>query len=204
MELKEYTPETAMKYAFQIAQNSTCARRRVGALITTPDFKPIACGWNHSTNGISCEAKFFSEYVKDVLPETEELIAFLQALQNDPLKAHLQETHLSKEIFSVWESFKCFTKTPEFKKLHWDFMGQEMHSEVHAVLNALRSHLSVENCILFSSRSPCEDCAKVILEVGIKKVYYTETSEKGLSGGLALLDSMIELEHLPIEVECYT
>lgn len=195
-----------MESAFQAAQNSTCARRRVGAVIATPGGEEIvSVGWNHSTNGISCEAKFFGEYIKDVFPETAELQMFLKALQEDPAAAHKYEKFLSADLSAVWESFKVYTKTPEFKERHMKFMDQEIHSEIHAILNAVKfGRRSVENCILFSSRSPCIDCAKAMIEAGIKKCYYTETSEKGLSGGLALLDEVIEVVHLPIETQYYT
>lgn len=197
--------EDIMLKTFEVAQNSTCARRRVGAIITTPDGQLISTGWNHSTNGISCEAKFFEAYVRLLgLSDLPEYKDFLYLLQNSPRIAHEQEDFLPSDLLTLWNNFREYTKTDEFKKEHWNFMGQEIHSEVHAVLNALKNHQVIENCILFSSRSPCEDCAKVILEVGIKKVYYTETSEKGLSGGLSLLDSRIELEHLPVETKLYT
>ena len=203
--MDENIEKELMLATFEVAQNSTCARRRVGAIIANPTGSMISTGWNHSTNGISCEAKFFSNYVQSNFdPKHPEVQEFLQMLQKDPLSAHEHEKYLSPEVSSVWESFKVYTKTPEFKKVHWDFMGQEIHSEVHAILNALRNNQVVENCVLFSSRSPCEDCAKAILEVGIKKVYYTEVSEKGLSGGLRLLDSMIEIVHLPVETTLYT
>lgn len=193
-----------MELAFQAAQYSTCARRRVGAVIINGSGQVISTGWNHSTNGISCEAKFFGEYARDVYPDTAEFKMFLKALQEVPFTAHSYEKYLSPELSSVWESFKIYTKTPEFKERHMKFMDQEIHSEVSAILNAYKMGKSVQNCILFSSRSPCIDCAKAMIEAGITKCYYTETSEKGLSGGLALLDEVIGVEHLPIETEYYT
>ena len=43
---------------------------RVGAVIANRQGEIISGGFNHFSNGISCEAKFFSEYSRDVYPET--------------------------------------------------------------------------------------------------------------------------------------
>lgn len=193
------SPKDIMRYAFEVAQNSTCARRRVGAVIVDQNGAVISTGWNHSANGKSCEAKFFQEWLERNGHEiTPEIQLHIGLLMKDAALAHECEKHLNKELSLLWRDFKSYTQTPEFKKEHWDFMQQEVHSEVHAVLNALKEGKSVANCILYSSRSPCIDCAKAMIEAGIVKCYYTEVSEKGLSGGLALLDEVIEVEHLDI------
>lgn len=196
--------ETFMEQAFMAAQYSTCARRRVGAVIIDTNAHIISSGWNHSSNGISCEAKFFSEYVRDVYPDTDELKTYLKALQEDPFLAHQWEKYLSPELSSVWESFKIYTKTDDFKAHHKQWQNTEIHSELSAIFNAYKLGKSVKNCILFSSRSPCIPCAHAIIESGIKKVYYTELSIAG-EGGIPIIEQAgIEVEHLPIETELYT
>lgn len=203
--MSEFNREYMMA-AFGAAQSSTCARRRVGAVIVNPelDFPKsfVSSGWNHAGTGISCEAKFFSAYVKDVYPDTAELRMFLDLLQTDPLKAHEYEKLLSPELSSVWESFKINTKTPEFKKLHREWQDTEIHSELTAIMNAYKAGKSVANCILYSSRSPCVACAHAIIESGIKKVYYTQLSEAG-EGGIPVLEKAgVEVEYMdPTEFE---
>ena len=197
-----------MEMAFKAAQNSTCARRRVGAVIIDPNSKEIvSMGWNHSSNGISCEAKFFKEYIQDKYPETLEVQQFLRALQEAPSIAHGYEKYLSTELSLVWESFKIFTKTDDFKKLHREWQDTEVHSELTAILNAYKLGRSVENCILFSSRSPCIACAHAIIESSIHKVYYTQLSEAG-KGGIPILEQAnIEIEYIdpaPFEEKWYT
>ena len=196
--------EYFMTEAFKAAQNSTCARRRVGAVIVDRNNYIISQGWNHSTNGISCESKFFSDYIKRLGSTNEDLEHWIQLLQEDPVAAHAQEKSLPLSIGSVWNEFLRYTKTDEFKKEHWNFMDQEMHSEIHAIINGYKHGWDLNNAILFSSRSPCVDCAKAIIEAGITKVYYTETSLKGLSGGLALLNDVINIEHLELDHDYYT
>lgn len=193
-----------MEQAFVAAQHSTCARRRVGAIIIDTSGSYVSRGWNHSSNGISCEAKFFKEYVQDIYPETAELELYLHLLQDVPLLAHQYEKYLSSELSSVWESFKIYTKTDEFKAQHKQWQNTEIHSELHAITQAYKKGASLANCILFSSRSPCIPCAHAIIESGIKKVYYTELSIAG-EGGIPILEQAgIEVEHLPIETELYT
>jgi dCMP deaminase len=209
--------EDCMYRAFQVAQRSTCARRRVGAVLAQEvapnEYEILSEGWNHHVkSGVSCEAKFFEEFLtKEVVEnhialDMNEANSYIQKLQDDPLAAHLLESSLSPKLRELWEAFKVFTKTEDFKKAHWDFMGAEMHSEIHAILNAFKSGATtqVQNSVLFSSRSPCEDCAKATIEAGVRKVYYAETSLKGLSGGLALLEDVIEIEHIDFKSPFYT
>lgn len=196
--------EYFMMEAFKAAQNSTCARRRVGAVIVDAHNHIISTGWNHSTNGISCEAKFFEDYTRRLGVYTDAVENWIQLLKEDPVSAHAQEFSLPQNIGTLWQDFLGYTKTEEFKKEHWDFMDQEMHSEIHAIINGYKHGWELSGATIFSSRSPCIDCAKAIIEAGIKKVYYTETSLKGLSGGLALLDQVITIEHLELDTSYYT
>lgn len=200
----EIEPKMYMEMAFKAAQNSTCARRRVGAVIVSPSGDIISVGWNHGSTGISCEAKFFAEYVKDKYPETAELQQYLVALRDAPLIAHGYEKYLSPELSSFWESFKIYTKTPEFKAVHKKWQDTEIHSELTAILNAYKLGKSVTNCILYSSRSPCVACAHAIIESGISCCYYTELSVAG-EGGIPILEKAgIKVVHLPVETEYYT
>lgn len=50
----------------------------------------------------------------------------------------------------------------------------------HAELNAILNHRgSVENCILYVTLFPCNECAKVIIQSGIKEVVYLEDKYVG-------------------------
>lgn len=207
------TKEDCMYRAFQVAQRSSCARRRVGAVIAEQhgdDYRIVSEGWNHHViPGVSCEAKFFADFSTDKSSglNKRELKKYLTQLKKDPLAAHLLESSLSPKLAALWSEFKVFTKTEDFKKLHWDFMGDEIHSEIHAIINGYKNGklATCSNAVLFSSRSPCQDCAKATIETGvIKKVFYTETSLKGLSGGLSLLDKAITIEHLDFKSPFYT
>ena len=63
----------------------------------------------------------------------------------------------------------------------------------HAELNAILNHRgSVENCILYVTLFPCNECAKAIIQSGIKKIVYLEDKYNGTPENIAskkLLDA---------------
>jgi dCMP deaminase len=68
-----------------------------------------------------------------------------------------------------------------------------LHSEANAITKLVRiGGLSAEDAILYSTLSPCKECAKLILQCGIKKVYYLE-EYRDISGINFLSNSGIEI-----------
>ena len=191
-----------MLEAFKVAQNSTCARRRVGAVIADQEGNIVSTGWNHHMkNKESCESVFFREYLHRAdIRLSENMDYFVSVLLNEtPATAHAtyKELLTSTEV-ALWEKFLEYTKTPEFKQEHKEYQNREVHSELSAILNAYAAGKSVANCIIFSSRSPCVACAHAIAEAGLSKCYYTEKSDAG-SLGVPLLSQYIDTEHLELE-----
>ena len=56
------------------------------------------------------------------------------------------------------------------------------HSELNAILN---SKVKVEGCKLFVTLFPCNECAKVIIQSGIKEVIYLSDKYAGTEGNIA-------------------
>ena len=77
-----------------------------------------------------------------------------------------------------------------------------VHAELNAILNASRS---VNDCSIYVSLFPCNECAKAIIQSGIKKIVYESDKYDGTDGNLAskkmLRDAGIELVQLPYEVK---
>ena len=46
-----------------------------------------------------------------------------------------------------------------------------VHAELNACINA-NDFKSIQNCTMYTSLFPCNECAKVILQLGIKKIVY--------------------------------
>lgn len=87
-----------------------------------------------------------------------------------------------------------------------DFYNTKYAYVVHAELNAiLNSKRSVNDCTIYVSLFPCNECAKAIIQSGIKKVIYESDKYNGTEGNIAskkmLNDAGVELVQLPYEVK---
>lgn len=49
-----------------------------------------------------------------------------------------------------------------------------LHAEANAITKVARSHNSSENSTMYVTSSPCIECAKLIIQAGIKRVVYSE------------------------------
>ncbi|MBP1529506.1 MAG: dCMP deaminase family protein, partial [Erysipelotrichaceae bacterium] len=77
-----------------------------------------------------------------------------------------------------------------------------VHAELNAILNSPRP---VKDCTLYVSLFPCNECAKAIIQSGIKKIVYESDKYDGTDGNVAskkmLREAGIELEQLPYKVD---
>lgn len=85
------------------------------------------------------------------------------------------------------------------KPLGTECMGpnctRSCHAETNAIAFAARAGVAVEGCTMYCTMSPCINCAKVIVNSGIKKLVYME--EYRNTSGLDLLRSVgIIIVHL--------
>ena len=75
-----------------------------------------------------------------------------------------------------------------------------LHAEANAITKIARSHNSSNGSTLYVTASPCIECAKLIIQSGIRRVVYGE--QYRLTDGIDLLvRAGIEVVHLPLE-EC--
>ena len=86
-----------------------------------------------------------------------------------------------------------------------DFLNTKYAYVVHAELNAiLNSPRPVKDCTLYVSLFPCNECAKAIIQSGIKKVVYESDKYDGTDGNTAskkmLNDAGVELVQMDHEV----
>ena len=77
-----------------------------------------------------------------------------------------------------------------------------VYAELNAILNSTRS---LKNTILYVSLFPCNECAKAIIQAGIRKIYYESDKYDGADNNVVskkMLDMAgVEYEQLPFEVE---
>lgn len=71
-----------------------------------------------------------------------------------------------------------------------------IHAEMNAILKAAKSGYSVDGATLYVTLSPCIDCAKLILQSGIKRVVYRDNYRK--NEGTDFLNQFIKVEHFDI------
>ena len=57
-----------------------------------------------------------------------------------------------------------------------------VHAEPNAILNA---NSSLENCTLYVSLFPCNECAKLIIQSGIKEIVYMDDKYDGTESDIA-------------------
>ena len=75
-----------------------------------------------------------------------------------------------------------------------------LHAEANAITKIARSHNSSDGATLYVTASPCIECAKLIIQAGIKRVVYGEAYR--IMDGVELLErAKIEVELLKIEHE---
>lgn len=79
-------------------------------------------------------------------------------------------------------------------KTTWDVL----HAETNAISKCARYGNSTNNATLYVTLSPCPNCAKTIVQAGIKRVVYTRTY-KDISGLEFLKQCGIEVVHLNSE-----
>ena len=73
-----------------------------------------------------------------------------------------------------------------------------LHAEANAITKLARSNNNSDGATIYITASPCIECAKLIIQAGIRRVVYAR--DYRLSDGIDLLRrAHIEVEHMPIE-----
>ena len=136
-----------IRNAFLISERSTCAKIHVGAIITK-DNRIISIGYNGVPSGMPhCEDYFHSLWELN--------------LKNNPV--------YKKEF----KRYKDFIESNLFLELHKKWSEQhEIHAEMNAIAFAAKNGISTKSSIMYCTHSPCFNCAKTIIQSGVKKVFY--------------------------------
>lgn len=74
-----------------------------------------------------------------------------------------------------------------------------LHAEANAITKLARSGNNSDQATLYVTASPCIECAKLIIQAGIRRVVYAE--QYRLTDGIDLLRCAgVEVEHLPLDL----
>lgn len=75
-----------------------------------------------------------------------------------------------------------------------------LHAEANAITKIARSGNNSEGATLYVTDAPCIECSKLIIQSGIKKVFYAQ--QYRLTDGIDLLQRAgIEVHYLPLETQ---
>ena len=173
MDKKERIDGLYMKMAFIWAQNSYAIRRKVGCLIVKNN-RIISDGYNGTPCGFEniCE-----EIPEDVL---DKLRGWLNTLSDEVIRGYLQ--HYQDEGGTL--------KTKPY----------ELNAESDAISKLAQSNNDSNGATLYVTDEPCIDCAKLIIQAGIKRVVYCR--EYRLHDGIELLKrAKIEVCQIPLTEE---
>ena len=165
-----------LKIAEIWAQNSFARRAKVGAIIVK-DNRIISDGFNGTPVGFdnTCE-----EYRCSLMHDNSvECPISPEITIADKLKSN---THLH------YVCGGCSCSEMVTKK-------EVLHAEANAITKLCQSAQSSEGATIYVTMSPCFECAKLIIQAGIKRVVYKEQYRE--TAGLELLKAAgIEVVHL--------
>lgn len=155
-----------MQTAYQFAKLSYANRRKVGCVIVK-DNQVISFGYNGMPHGFdnNCEEDDIRYY------------------ENPDFALELTEEH-----GYVCENGCCTKKAAITKR-------EVLHAESNAIMKVAKSTMSCEGATLYTTTCPCFDCAKLIIQAGISKVYYTE-DYRDMSGVELLQKANINVEQV--------
>lgn len=154
--------------AYKTAELSYCERNKVGAIIVK-DKRIISIGYNGTPSGDEniCEEEI------SVCPYCE------------------SENYEKLDDFN----YICYNCGGNFEMTGFKLVTKDsvIHAEQNALMFCAKNGISTKGCEMYITTSPCIDCAKLIAQAGIKKIYYKEDYRK--------LDGIILLEDLGIECQ---
>lgn len=78
-----------------------------------------------------------------------------------------------EDIKHAHGTYEDYIKSGSFRDLHHDWaMENECHAEMNAILFAAKTGIPTSETEMYTTYSPCVICAKMIIQSGIKKLFY--------------------------------
>ena len=156
-----------MQNAYQFAKLSYAERRKVGCVIVK-DHQVISFGYNGMPHGFN-----------NVCEEPD-----IRHYESPDHALDLMEQGYECDN-GICHKHNAITK-PEV-----------LHAESNAIMKVAKSTMSCEGAELYTTTCPCFGCAKLIIQAGISKVYYTE-DYRDMSGVELLQQANIIVEQVNV------
>ncbi len=169
--LKDKFKPVLMQTAYNFASLSTAQRKQVGAIIADENGRILVTAYNGTISGSSniCEESTDTEC-------------------NMCTAGHI----LNEEISTLTTCNNC-----DYEGMILKTKDEVIHGEQNLICYAAKHGIAIQNTIMFVTLSPCVNCAKLIIQSGIKEVYYSE-DYRDLSG-VEFLKQYIKCEKLDIQ-----
>ena len=155
-----------MQVAYTFAKLSYAERRRVGCIIVK-DKQVISYGYNGTPHGFD-----------NICEEIE-----TKYYDNPDSAAILEDMGWIMPKDNSCTCHRYVTKR------------EVLHAESNAIMKVAKSTMSCEGAELYTTTCPCFDCAKLIIQAGISKVYFTE-DYRDMSGVELLKTAGISVEQV--------
>ena len=177
-----------MKSAILTSELSKCKRKKVGAVLVK-DKRILANGYNGTLSGMqpdiceewkwicpNCSANVTKEVEEDLGKECPKCGCLIyRTLPPGRFKEIKAELVIDEN------------KTSEFT----------LHAEQNIITFCAKNGIPTNNTQLFVILSPCKTCAKLLVQAGIKEVYYLE--EYRDTSGIDYLKKFIKVEKVEIK-----
>lgn len=80
-----------------------------------------------------------------------------------------------------------------------------VHAEENAVVTAARHGVRLDGGTLYTTASTCYDCARMVAQAGIKRVFFGQLYNSARSAGIDIIELMtshgIEMVHFPVATD---
>lgn len=156
--------ERNMQIAMSIKYNSGCLSRHVGAVVVDSEGYVLGIGWNNPPDGqVSCALRTGSELIDSPCPDP---VAFSSLERGDIFIKHIGNRYTDKP-YCFKDEYGCIGKKGK---------RGELCRALHAEENAIRqvNQKNSKGMTLYTTDSPCENCAKSIYQSNISRIVYIE------------------------------
>ena len=176
-----------MKSAMLTSKLSKCKRKKVGAVLVK-DKRILANGYNGTLAGMQ----------PDICEEWKWLCHNCKTNVNDIMDKDLLDYRCPNcgEILKI-----CFEESCEIKadlEINEEKTSEfTLHAEQNIITFCSKNGIPTNNTQLFVTLSPCKTCAKLLVQAGIKEVYYLE--EYRDTSGIDYLKKFIYVEQVDVK-----
>ncbi len=174
-----------MHLAYTASLRSADLSRQVGAAILGKSHEVVSLGCNevpapgggqYWVDNQNDNRDLKKGYDSNTRMKKEILNEFLEITNKDFIKLNEGDrNNLIEELMSKLNSTRLMNLT-EF--------GRAVHAEMEAIISAGRIGVPVLECDLYTTTFPCRNCAKHIVNAGIKRVIYIEPYPKSMAKDL--------------------